>query len=66
MRIVNLTVSNFYSFGGVTFCGTIESRCSFIIKDSLSIGSCTEWYTLQGVKLNLAWMDFCSLLSQKT
>ena len=22
--------------------------------------------TLQGVKLNLAWMDFCSLLPQKT
>ena len=38
-----------------TFCGAIESRCSFIIKDSLSTGSCTEWY-VRCKELNLAWM----------
>ena len=45
-----------------TFCGAIESRCSFIIKDSLSTGSCTEWY-VRCKELNLAWMDSapCSL-----
>ena len=45
-----------------TFCGAIESRCSFIIKDSLLTWSCTEWY-VYCKELNLAWMDSapCSL-----
>ena len=34
----------------MTFCGAIESRCSFIIKDSRSTGSCTEWYLRCKVK----------------
>ena len=50
---------NFTLLGGgiaATFCGAIESRCSFIIKDSFSTGSCTEWY-VRCKELNLAWMD---------
>ena len=36
----------------MTFCGAIESRCSFIINinDSLLTGSCTEWYLRCKVK----------------
>ena len=52
---MNSTVSKFYSFGGRDRSHD-ESKCSFIIKDSLSTGSCTEWY-VRCKELNLAWMD---------